>query len=77
MFALTAFRPLIGRVIPDRGAGRWAANAALVVAGSFLLWASAKIQVPFYPVPMTLQTLAIMVIAATFGMRLGIAAVLL
>jgi len=77
MFALTAPRPLIGRIIPDEGSARWAANAALVVAGSLLLWASAKIQVPFYPVPMTLQTLAIMVIAATFGMRLGVATVLL
>ena len=77
MFALTAPRPLIGRIVPDEGSARWAANAALVVAGSVLLWASAKIQVPFYPVPMTLQTLAIMVIAASFGMRLGVATVLL
>ncbi len=77
MFALTAPRPLVGRIIPDEGAARWVANAALVVAGSLVLWASAKIQVPFYPVPMTLQTLAIMVIAASFGMRLGIATLLL
>jgi biotin transport system substrate-specific component len=77
MFALTAPRPLIGRIVPDEGAARWAVNAALVVAGSFLLWVSAKIQVPFYPVPMTMQTLAIMAIAATYGMRLGIATVLL
>ncbi len=77
MFALTAPRPLIGRIVPDEGAARWAVNAALAIAGSFLLWVSAKIQVPFYPVPMTLQTLAIMAIAATYGMRLGIATVLL
>ncbi len=77
MFALTAPRPLIGRVIPDQGPARWAVNAALIVAGSLVLWVSAKIQVPFYPVPMTLQTLAIMVIAATYGMRLGIATLLL
>jgi biotin transport system substrate-specific component len=77
MFALTAPRPLIGRIVPDEGAARWAVNAALVVAGSLVLWVSAKIQVPFYPVPMTLQTLAIMAIAATYGMRLGIATVLL
>ncbi len=77
MFALTAPRPLIGCVIPDEGRARWAVNAALVVGGSLVLWVSAKIQVPFYPVPMTLQTLAIMVIAASFGMRLGLATVLL
>jgi biotin transport system substrate-specific component len=77
MFALTAPRPLIGGVIPDERPARWAVNAALVLAGSLVLWTSAKIQVPFYPVPMTLQTLAIMVIVASFGMRLGIATVLL
>jgi len=77
MFALTAPRPLIGGIIPDEGAARWVANAALVLAGSLVLWASAKVQVPFYPVQMTLQTLAIMVIAASFGTRLGLASVLL
>ena len=77
MFALTAPQPLIGRIIPGEGSARWAVNAALVVAGSLVLWASAKIQVPFYPVPMTLQTMAIMVIAATYGMRLGVVTVLL
>ena len=43
----------------------------LVVAGTALIAISANIKVPFYPVPMTLQTLAIMVIAASYGFRLG------
>ncbi|MFZ1681864.1 MAG: biotin transporter BioY, partial [Rhizobiaceae bacterium] len=50
-------------------------RAVLVVAGSLALWASAKFQVPFYPVPMTLQTLVLFLIAATYGPRLAVATV--
>jgi biotin transport system substrate-specific component len=48
----------------------------LVLAGTALLTISAKIKVPFYPVPMTLQTFAVMAIAAAYGMELGVATVL-
>jgi len=48
----------------------------LALAGIALITASAKIQVPFWPVPMTLQTLAIMVVFASFGTRLGLATIL-
>jgi biotin transport system substrate-specific component len=54
-----------------------AAKILLVVAGSLVLWVSAKIKVPFYPVPMTLQTLALFGIAAAYGLRLGVATVAL
>ena len=47
----------------------------LVVFGIALITLSAKIQVPFWPVPMTLQTLAIAGIAAAYGLRLGIATI--
>lgn len=46
-------------------------NLMRVAAGVALLTISSKIQVPFWPVPMTLQVAAIMVIASTFGLRLG------
>jgi biotin transport system substrate-specific component len=49
----------------------------LAFAGVALLALSAKIQVPFYPVPMTMQTLALPLIAAAYGWRLGVATVLL
>jgi biotin transport system substrate-specific component len=49
----------------------------LAVVGSIILALSAKVQVPFYPVPMTLQTLAVMAIAAAYGARLAFATVLL
>lgn len=44
-----------------------------VAAGVALLTVSAKIQVPFWPVPMTLQVCALMMIAAAYGLRLGTA----
>lgn len=48
----------------------------LVAFGVAILALSAKIQVPFWPVPMTLQTLAMMGIAAAYGSRLGVATVI-
>ena len=47
------------------------------VLGSLFLAAMAQIQVPFFPVPMTLQTLAVMLIGLTFGFRLATATVAL
>lgn len=51
-------------------------NVLLVLAGVALLTISAKVQVPFWPVPVTLQTLAVPLIGAAFGARLGTATVL-
>lgn len=48
----------------------------IVLAGTALLTLSAKISVPFYPVPMTFQPLAAVLIGATLGPRLGGATVL-
>ena len=52
-------------------------SVVLAILGAALLTLSAKIKVPFYPVPMTLQTLALAVLAASFGARLAVATVLL
>ena len=43
----------------------------MVFLGSLLLIASAKIKVPLYPVPMTLQPLAVLMIAMLFGRNLA------
>ncbi len=45
--------------------------------GSILLTISAKIQIPFYPVPMTMQTVMVIFIGLAFGWNLGLATVLL
>ncbi len=44
-------------------------QAVLAAAGVLLLTLSAKLQVPFYPVPMTLQTLVVLLIGAAYGWR--------
>jgi biotin transport system substrate-specific component len=62
---------------PVRGGGRLLRAAVLAVLGSALLTISAKIQVPFYPVPMTMQTLVVLLIGMAFGARLGVATVAL
>ena len=52
-------------------------GVALAFVGALVLTASAKIQVPFYPVPMTLQTLAVLTLGALLGARLAAATVAL
>ena len=59
----------------DRGRSQFQ-TLFLVLAISLLLTLSAKVQVPFYPVPMTLQTLVVLLIGVTFGWRMGVAIVL-
>jgi biotin transport system substrate-specific component len=73
----TTHRPLVEFAIPATGAARWAARLGFAIAGALVLWASAKISVPFYPVPMSLQTLAVMLIGGAYGWRLGLATVVL
>lgn len=43
----------------------------LVVLGTALMTLSAKIQVPFFPVPMTMQTAVVLLIGGAYGWRLG------
>jgi biotin transport system substrate-specific component len=49
----------------------------LAVLGSLFIAASAQIAVPMWPVPATMQTLAVLLVGATLGARLGFAAVAL
>lgn len=54
-----------------------ATKVAAVVLGSLLLTASAKVQVPFWPVPMTMQTAVVLILGMAYGWRLGAATVAL
>ncbi len=49
----------------------------LALLGSILLAVSSKIKIPFYPVPMTMQTFVVLFIGIAFGWRLGVATVFL
>jgi len=52
-------------------------SVLLAIAGTALLWASAKVQIPFFPVPMTMQTFVVLFLGFALGSRLGAATVLL
>src|SRR5947207_595203 len=52
------------------------AGAMLVATGVLLLTLSAKIQIPLWPVPMTMQTYVILVIGMAYGARMATATVL-
>lgn len=70
-------RPLVSLTLPDDRVARLVTQAVLAVAGTLLLAVSAKVTVPFWPVPMTLQTLAVFAIGAAYGRNLAVATVLL
>ena len=53
-----------------------ARKAGLVLGGSLFIALAAQVSVPFFPVPLTLSTLAILIVGLTFGSRLGAAALL-
>ncbi len=52
------------------------AQAGLIIGGSLLLAVSARISVPFFPVPMSMQTLAVIALGMFLGPVRGAAAVL-
>ena len=49
----------------------------LALIGSLILAISSKVKIPFYPVPMTMQTMIVLLIGITFGWRLGLATIAL
>jgi biotin transport system substrate-specific component len=65
----------IGR--PHSPAHRALYYGLLAVLGSVAIGVAAQFQIPFYPVPVTLQTLAVLIVGGAFGARLGAATVLL
>lgn len=77
MSAAILSRPLISLALPEKGVARYAVLAMLAVAGTLLLTLSAKTRVVLGPVDMSMQTFAVMAIAATFGLRLGFATLVL
>jgi|TARA_B100001093_G_scaffold167373_1_gene159996 biotin transport system substrate-specific component len=52
-------------------------NLFIALIGTIILAISSKIKIPFYPVPMTMQTLVVLVIGIGFGWKLGVATITL
>lgn len=77
MTTATTIRPLVFLALPQEGAARLATQFVLAIAGTLLLTLSAKTKVVLGPVDISMQTLAVFLIAAAFGMRLGVATLLL
>lgn len=74
---LTTPNTLLGAFQPKGDVAKLASNLATVVLGSLLITIAAKINVPVWPVPVTLQSFAVAGLAAAFGWRIGVATVAL
>lgn len=77
MAIATTMRPLVSLALPQNAAARLATQLFLAIAGTLVLTLSAKTKVMLGPVDISMQTLAVLLIAAAFGMRLGVATLLL
>ncbi|MEO3935213.1 biotin transporter BioY [Dermatophilaceae bacterium Soc4.6] len=64
------------RVLADAVPGGVVRDAVLVLGGAGLVGAAAQVSVPlsFTPVPLTLQTVAVLLVGASLGTRRGVAA---
>ena len=69
--------PTLIDAIWPRQSGGLLRMVLLAVAGSILMALSARTQVPMWPVPMTMQTFAVLVIGMAYGYRLAGATLLL
>ncbi|RWP27953.1 biotin transporter BioY [Mesorhizobium sp.] len=72
-----ATTPLVSLALPEKGAARLATQLLLAIVGTLLLTLSAKTRVLLGPVDISMQTLAVFLISAAFGMRLAVATLLL
>jgi biotin transport system substrate-specific component len=61
---------LAGRLWPASSLN-WTRAILLAILGSAIVAIAAQISVPMLPVPMTLQTLAVLAVGAAYGARLG------
>jgi biotin transport system substrate-specific component len=72
---LTTPNTILGVLEPKSGATRLVSNVFTVLLGTVLITLAAKINVPTWPVPVTLQSFAVAALAAAFGWRIGVATV--
>lgn len=75
MAASTTSNTLLGLLRSRVKATGLVSTAAIILLGTLFIALCAKIQVPVWPVPITLQSFAIAAIAAAFGFRIGVATV--
>ena len=71
MIATTTDRVLTQAFGPSEGIGLRTKQVLLVIAGVAAMAIAAKIRVPMWPVPITMQTFVLLTVGAAYGMRLG------
>ena len=50
-------------------------SLVIIFLGSIILTVSAKIKIPFYPIPMTMQTFIVLFLGVSFGYKIALASV--
>jgi biotin transport system substrate-specific component len=73
---LTTPNTILGVLEPKSQTTRLVSTVFTVLLGSVLITLAAKINVPTWPVPVTLQSFAVAALAAAFGWRIGMATVI-
>ncbi len=70
-----SYQPALAHVLwPGKStSSQFLRTAILAVGGAVVLTASSKVQIPFYPVPQTLQTMFVLLIGMAYGAKLGAA----
>ena len=69
-------RVLAEALAPAEGAALWAKRAALVALAVAAMAIAAKVKVPMWPVPITMQTFVVLGVGAAYGARLGSVSIL-
>lgn len=69
-------RVLTEAVAPADGAALIAKRVALVALGVAAMTVAAKIRVPMWPAPITMQTFVVLSVGAAYGVRLGVGTLL-
>jgi biotin transport system substrate-specific component len=77
MTTLTDVRPTLAATLWPARYGELTRWIVLMLLGVILVAMAAHIEVPLYPVPITMQTFAVLVLGMAYGSRLGAAALAL
>jgi biotin transport system substrate-specific component len=62
-------------LIKQNSQGKIIKSLLVIILGSMALTISAKVKIPFYPVPMTMQTFVVMFMGLSFGYKIGLATI--
>jgi biotin transport system substrate-specific component len=71
MAASAPVYPVLLDRLPFGGSTPRLRNVVVAVVGALAIWISARIEIPFYPVPLTMQTFVALALGMAFGWRLA------